>query len=206
MRVMDRIAYYQNRTDELPNQELAKELVESNNESGIAEIAINLWHGNPTVQSDCIKVLYEIGYLNPQLITPYLEDFLRLLNSKHNRLLWGSMLALSTIAPLEADALYFHRQEIIQVMESGSVITVDNAVKVLAAVAANNPAYNQEIFPVLLHHLEICRAKEVPQHSESTRIAVTPENQAAFVNVLEKRIPELSESQLARVKKVIKSL
>ena len=59
--VLEKIAYYRNRSDEVPNQELARELAETNNRDGIREIAQNLWHKNKSVQSDCLKVLYEIG-------------------------------------------------------------------------------------------------------------------------------------------------
>jgi len=39
MIVLNRIAYFQNRRDEVPNQELARELAESDNHVGIQEIA-----------------------------------------------------------------------------------------------------------------------------------------------------------------------
>ncbi len=45
-----------------------------------------------------MKVLYEIGYLTPELIADYADDFLKLLRSKNNRMVWGGMIALATIA------------------------------------------------------------------------------------------------------------
>jgi hypothetical protein len=96
MPVLNRIAYFQNRRDEVPNQELARELAGAKDRKGIREIARNLWHENSNVQSDCLKVLYEVGYLNPVLIARYVGDFLKLLKSSNNRLTWGSMIALST--------------------------------------------------------------------------------------------------------------
>ena len=65
MSVLNKIAFYQNRRDEVPNQQFAKELAETENKAGIKEIAKNLKHKNKSVQSDCLKVLYEIGYLKP---------------------------------------------------------------------------------------------------------------------------------------------
>ena len=96
------IAYHKNIRNEIPNQELAKKLVESNNAEGIKEIAQYLWDKNRSITSDCIKVLYEIGYINPGLIGDYVDDFLKLLESKINRMVWGGMIALSTIAELKA--------------------------------------------------------------------------------------------------------
>ncbi|MBI5290319.1 MAG: hypothetical protein HY872_00390 [Chloroflexi bacterium] len=90
MTVLNRIAYFQNRRDEVPNQELAGELAATKNKKGIKEIAVNLWSDNRNVQSNCLKVLYEIGYLEPALIADYADDFLRLLQNRNNRLVWGS--------------------------------------------------------------------------------------------------------------------
>ncbi len=206
MSALQRIAYYQHRRDEVPNQELAKELAAKKDRKGIREIAENLWNENAQVQSDCLKVLYEIGYLQPELIAPYADDFLKLLHSRNNRLVWGAMIALSTVADRKADAIYPHVEEIKQVMDQGSVITKDNGVRVLALVAAQNAAYSKDIFPYLLHHLETCRPKDVPQHAEKTVVAVNVRNQQQFMAVLEKRLVDLSGSQVARVKKVIKEV
>ena len=204
MPALKRIAYYQNRRDEVPNQELARELAAKKDRQGVQEIADNLWNENSQIQSDCLKVLYEIGYLQPELVAPYAEDFLKLLHSRNNRLVWGAMIALSTVADLSADAIYPHAEEIQKVMDQGSVITRDNGVSVLAHVAAHSAAYGRVIFPYLLHHLENCRPKDVPQHAEKTVVAVNARNRKQFAAVLEKRLVDLSGPQAARVKKVIK--
>ena len=86
MSVLDRIAFFLGRRDEIPNQELAAALALNKDSKGIRELAANLWHDNPQVQSDCLKVLYEIGYLDPALIVDWIGDFIKLLDSKNNRL------------------------------------------------------------------------------------------------------------------------
>lgn len=204
MSVLQKIACFQKRRDEVPNQELARELAGTRNLAGIQEIAAHLWDKNPNVQSDCLKVLYEIGFLEPALIAAYAEDFVKLTQHKQNRLVWGGMIALSTIAGLKAAALFKHVDLLKAALNNGSVITVDNAVKTLALIAASDAKYNQAIFPHLLAHLAHCRPKDVPQHSEKTLVAVTSRNRAAFIATLEKRVPELTNPQAARVGKVIK--
>jgi hypothetical protein len=204
MSALEKIAYYQNRRDEVPNQELAKDLAAKKDRKGIREIAENLWNKNAQIQSDCLKVLYEIGYLQPELIAPYAEDFLKLLHSRNNRLVWGAMIALSTVADLKADVIYPHVAEIEQVMDQGSVITKDNGVRMLALVAAQKAAYSKTIFPYLLHHLETCRPKDVPQHAEKAAVAVNARNKQAFIEVLEKRLVDLKGAQATRVKRVIR--
>jgi hypothetical protein len=204
MSVLNKIAYYQDQRSDVPNQELAWELVAAKDRAGVREIAKNLWNKEKSIQSDCLKVLYEIGYLDPTLIAEYVGDFLKLLKNRNNRLVWGGMIALSTVAGLKADEIFPHYDEIVDVMSKGSVITMDNGVKALALVASKNAAYNQKIFPFLLDHLSTCRPKEVPQHAEKTLPAVNAGNQAEFVQVLEKRMEDLSGSQAVRLKKVIR--
>ncbi|MBC7263450.1 MAG: hypothetical protein H5T64_03720 [Chloroflexi bacterium] len=204
MSVLNRIAYFQNRRDEVPNQELARDLAEKRDRQGIQEIARNLWNENQNIQSDRLKVLYEIGYLEPGLIADYVGDFLRLLQSKNNRMVWGSMIALSTIAAIRADEIYPHVGEIQRLMEQGSVITRDNGVKILAAIASTRDEYRKAIFPYLLEHLETCRPKDVPQHAESTAVAVNASNRDDFLRVLESRMTEMRSSQASRLKRVMR--
>ena len=204
MSVLDRLASSLHRRDEVPNQELARYLSAKKDKAGIREIAENLWNKNKNVQADCIKVLYEVGAIEPELIADYTEDFVRLLRSKNNRLVWGGMTALAEVAKANPDAVFKHLDEIKKAKETGSVITVDNAISTLAWTASANEKFNKAIFPYLLKHLSSCRPKEVPQHSEKTIPAVNSSNRADFVKVLEKRMEDLSGSGLARVKKVIK--
>jgi hypothetical protein len=178
-RFLNRIAFYQNRRDEIPNQELAKELAETGTSEGVREIAEGLSNGDPAVRSDCLKVLYD------------------------NRLVWGAMIALSTIAPLRSAVLGTRAEEIISVMRKGSVISVDNGVKVLAIVASKEPGLRKKLLQFLLDHLENCRAKDVPQHAEKILSGVDEANKTRFIKVLEARMGELTRAHASRVNKVI---
>jgi hypothetical protein len=206
MSALDHIAYFQNRRDEVPNQVLARDLANRKDRPGIREIAENLWNKDKGIQADCIKVLYEIGYIQPELVSGYAEDFIKLLKSKNNRLVWGGMIALGTVASLKADLIFAHLAEIQKAMDSGSVITVDNGVQTLALAASKGGKYNKAIFPYLLNHLKTCRPKDVAQHSEKSLPAVVDSSgKKEFIAVLQKRMEDLSGSGLARVKKVIKA-
>lgn len=206
MAVLARIAHFQNRRNELPNQELARDLAARKDDAGIREIAENLWNKDKGIQADCIKVLYEIGYLQPALIAGFADDFVKLLKSRNNRLVWGAMIALGTVASLKADLIFAHLAEIQKAMNSGSVITVDNGVQVLALTASKGGKYNKAIFPYLMDHLKTCRPKDVAQHSEKSLPAVMDSsNKKEFIAVLETRMEDLSGSALARVRKVIKA-
>lgn len=206
MSVLNRIASFQHRRDEIPNVLLGRELAETENRAGLDEIAAHLRDPDANVASDCLKVLYEAGYLRPDLIAPYVEDFLALLTQRNNRLVWGAMIALGVIAPLQAERLFVERQKIIETMANGSVITVDNGIRVLAGIASAAEEYNRELFPFLLQHLRTCREKEIAQHAERISLAVNEANRAAFVEVLSARLPGLTASQAARVRKLIRGV
>ena len=206
MSIIGRLACNQGRADEVLNQELAKELAETENKKEIKEIAVNLWNKDKKIKSDCIKVLYEIGYIKPELISYYVSDFIKLLKNKNNRLVWGAMIALSTIAELKAENIYENLDYIYSVLDSGSVITIDNGIKVLAKAASKNKDYNEKIFPYLINHLKTCRPKEIPQHSESILPAVNNNNKDEFITTIKERESTMTLSQQKRISKLLKSL
>ncbi|MFH1635036.1 MAG: hypothetical protein ABIG63_13660 [Chloroflexota bacterium] len=205
MSVIERLAFSLGRRDDVPNQELARELATTQAVDEIRELVENLRNRDRNIQSDCIKVLYEIGYIAPELIAEYAGEFLSLLRSRSNRLVWGGMISLSTIAALNTPPLYEHREEIKQAIEKGSVITVDRGIKCLSTVAAQRTDYREELWPYLLQHLASCRPKDVPQHAEAILEAVAAENKAAFIEVVKRRMEDMRPSQARRSKKVIAS-
>lgn len=203
MSVINNIAYYQNRRDEVPNQQLAHQLAESRDKTGIQEIAENLWNKNKNVRSDCLKVLYEIGYRDPHLIAEYVDDFLKLLDEKDNRMVWGGMIGLATIADLRPHEIWERIDDVIAAVDKGSVITVIWGVKTLARVAASDQAYRLKLFPILIDQLHECLPRDVPLHAESILCAVDKTFSAPFLLALESRKPELTSSQKKRLNQVI---
>ena len=206
MSVLNRIAYFQNRRDEVPNQELARELAKTKNKKGIQEIAENLYHKNQNVQSDCLKVLYEIGYLAPELIADYVDDFLKLLKHKNNRMIWGAMIALATVADLKPREIWKSVDDVIAVTARGTVITLVWGIKTLAKVAAADKRYKDKLWPILMGHLKTCLPRDVPTHAESMLCAVDARHKDEFLSVLEARRAEMTPSQLVRLRRITKQL
>jgi hypothetical protein len=206
MSTLDRIAFFQNRRDEVPNQLLAKELVEKRNKDGIREIAENLENKNKNIRSDCLKVLYEIGYLEPGLIADYGDNFLKLLKSKDNRMVWGAMIGLAAIADRCPQEIWAQIDDVIRITESGTVITQVWGMRVLAKVAAADEKYKEKIFPFLLKQIQACIPRDVPTHAESILCAVDHRNKKELLSILEARRAELTPAQLTRFKKVWKQI
>jgi hypothetical protein len=204
--MIEKIACKLGRNDEVPNIELAEYLCEHKDIIGIKEIASGLKDKNKAVANDCIKVLYEIGERNPELICDYADDFISCLSSKNNRLVWGGMTALAKIAVRSSRQIYERIDVVLSAYENGSVITIDNSISVFAGLCKANDNYAKTILPMLLKHLQECRPKEVPQHAERAAICFCKKNATDFIEVLEKRMPHLAASQQTRINKLLKTL
>lgn len=202
---IEKLASNLNRNDEFPNIELAENLCTEENSDGVAEI-VSALKMKQTVANDAIKVLYEIGERKPQLILPFTAMFIDLLQSKNNRLVWGAMTALSTIAELAAEEIYLRIDTVKTAFENGSVITADNGVSVLAKVCKAKSDSEKELFPYLLNHIIICRPKETAQHAERMSVCVNTANKADFIAALQKRKSNLTAAQIKRIDRLIKNL
>lgn len=202
---LEKLANHLGRKDEALNIELAEQLIKQHDTTGIQELIDGL-QLSKAVANDCIKVLYEIGARQPELIAPYYQTFLDSLSSRNNRLVWGAMTALAEIASEKPAELFGQIDKVIAVYHNGSVITVDQSITVFAKLCRAGHQYEAALFPLLLKHLETCRAKEVPQHAERMALCIDSDNQQMFKDVLEKRQPDLSAAQAKRIGKLLRSL
>ncbi len=206
MSVLTKLASALNRNDEVPNQQLAQEIADSGDADAIRELVENLSNRDSGIQSDCIKVLYEVGERKPALIADYVDAFVDLLNRGNNRLVWGGMTALGTIVFLRPAEIAQHLEVIMQVTQTGSAITQDWGVRVLAALAASDAALEKRIFPFLLDFLRNVHPKDVPRHAESVLVAVTPSNRADMLTLLQSRRASLKPAQAKRVDALIRKI
>ncbi len=204
--MLEKLACSLGRNDEQPNIDLAVELVEANDKKGIREIVSGLGDVSEKVNNDCIKVLYEIGERKPALIADYVSDFIELLQSKNNRLVWGAMTALSHIAALKAKEIFDRWDIVYNAYRKGSVITVDTSISVFAGLVRADRGYGETVFPVLLKHLEECRPKEVGQHSERAFVCIHKDNAEPFKRILTGRLSELTVAQRKRVDRILKKV
>jgi hypothetical protein len=206
MSVLERLSCAQGRRDEEPNRVLARDLVERRDAASIDEIVQNLRNRDRRIQSDCVSVLEHVGHLAPELIEDYVSEFLDLLCSKNNRLVWGGMIALSLVAERGPAEIIDRLETVIETIQGGSVITRDAGIKTLAIICSSGRAYGERVFSFLSAHLETCRPKSVPQHAEHILRAVTPGNREQFIDVLNQRLESLSPSQQRRVAKVLRAV
>ena len=119
-------------------------------------------------------------------------------------MVWGAMIALACIAPLQPDVLFQSQDLICKTIDKGSVITQDGGMKTLSLVAAAKKEYQAALTPFLMDFLRNCRPSDVPRHAEFVAVCVDVSNKAEFIEVLGKRMGDLSPTQTTRVKKILK--
>jgi hypothetical protein len=204
MSVIQRLAVSLGRRDEVPNQELAKEIINKNDGKAVKELVENLNNKDKNIQSDCIKVLYEIGEQEPKLIAPYVKEFISLLDHKNNRLQWGAMAAIDYITSEKPDVVYSSLVKIISLAEKGSVITRDHAVNILIKLCSVKN-YSSDAFSLLIEQLLSSPVNQLPMYAERAMPAITAKNSAVFVKTLSTRLKEVEqESKRKRIEKVIR--
>lgn len=204
MSVIEKLASALGRRDEVPNRELAEEIVSKNDSQAVKELVVNLKHKKKDVQNDCIKVLYEVGERKPTMIVEYRDEFLDLLESKNNRLQWGGMMALDAIASVDADTVYDVLPKILNAADKGSVITKDHAVGILIKLCENK-RYNEDLFSLLNEQLLKSPPNQFPMYAERTLPIIDNKNREVFIKTVNSRLDDMEkESKRKRLDKVLK--
>jgi hypothetical protein len=206
MSIIDKLAFLLGRRDEVPNQELAKQIVKKKDKNGIKELIDNLGNKSKDIQHDCIKVLYEIGEQEPGLIAAYAKVFVTLLDSKNNRLQWGAMTALHTITLESPAVIYPALPKILAAADKGSVITKDYAVNILIKLCSLKP-YTDKAFPLLIEQLLNSPTNQLPMYAEKALPIINDKNKALFIKTLTSRLDDIEkDTKRKRVEKVIKKI
>ena len=206
MNVIDKLACSLGQRSEVPNIELAGEIVKKKDKKAVTVLIGLLSQKNKDIQNDAVKVLYEIGETDPGLISAYLKNFLDLLDHKNNRLQWGAMTAINSIVPEDPDAVYRSLPRIIEAADKGSVITKDNAVNILVRLGALKKYADDSLF-LLSEQLKKAFINQLPMYAERMLPLITEKNKAAFIKILRSRIIEIEkESGRKRVEKLIKRI
>lgn len=206
MSIINKLATFLNRRDEVPNQELAKKIVAENNRAAVIELIENLNNQRKDIQNDCIKVVYEIGEIKPSLIAGYAKEFIRLLDSKNNRMQWGAMSALNRITAEDPKIIYGNLGKIISAADKGTVITRDNAVAILIKLGAIQQ-YAGAALSLLKEQMLSCPTNQLAMYAENAMPVINEKNKNIFAITLRSRLGNIEKETLRkRVEKVIKKL
>ena len=206
MPVQSKLASALGRRDEVPNIDLAIQIVKKKDESAIKELVALLSHNSTALQNDSIKVLYETGEREPALIAGYLKTFLSLLKHKNNRLQWGAMQAIYSVTAVQHVEVFKALPQIMEAAGKGSVITRDCAVNILVTLCQNKK-YINSAYPLLLELIKISPENQFPTYAEKAWPFVTSELLPEFRNLLTSRYQSIEkETKRKRIEKLLKKL
>lgn len=204
--VLDQLASASGQAKQDLNIALAQNLVKKKNTDGINELVSGLTHKTKSIRHDCIKTLYEVAALQPELLKPHVAVFISLLDDKDNRMQWGSMTALSAITPLASEQVFNALHKIMNTAGNGSVITKDHCVRILTLLSANKK-YRDTTLPLLLDQLLQAPVNQAPAYAEQTLPVITALYKSQFEKILLTRLNDTEqESKRKRLEKILKKL
>ena len=205
MSVLAKLASALGRNDERPNVELAEALAAKPDAAAIAELAAALSKGSTAVQNDAIKVLYELGALNPDLVAGNAGEFLALLSSRNNRNVWGALQAIETITAAKPAEVFGKLDAILAAADKGSVIAKDKAIAILAKLAA--AGQGAKVLPILLERLDEAAPNQFPMYAEQIVAVIDGAHRDRFRAILDQRLAGIEQpSKRGRVEKLLKKL
>ncbi|RBL90628.1 HEAT repeat domain-containing protein [Chitinophaga flava] len=204
MGIIEQLASSLGRRDEVPNQELAAAIAGGKDSGAVKELVALLQHKDKNIQHDSIKVLYEIGAVQPAMIAPYAKDFIALLDSRNNRMQWGAMTALQTITMEQPAQIYDSLGKLSAIADKGSVITKDNYMSILVKLYSVK-AYAEAVYPLFNEQLLQSPVNQLPMYAELMQPCIQTPHKTLFRQTLTTRLPDIEkESKRKRVEKVLK--
>jgi len=187
------LASSQGRRDEELNVKLAEKVVEYQDKKALKELFELLTSKDRKLANDAIKVIYEIGYRQAKMVTPFLETLVELLGSKVNRLQWGSMTAISTVAADSPKKVYPYLTKIVMAMEAGSVITKDHGVKTLVQLSSLK-AHREDVITLLMEFIQSAPVNQFPTYVMAIADTKLSGQEADLLRtIVESRLPEFEE-------------
>lgn len=206
MSVINNLASVLGRRDEAPNKELAQNIVDTKDKKAIRQLFTALANCDKNIQSDCIKVLDEVAAKEAKLVSGYAVELIALLDSKNNRLQWGAMTAIDSIAAEVPDIIYTALAKIVGAADRGSVITKDHCIGILVKLCLFT-RYADEAFQLYLEQLKAAPANQFPTYAEQAVAVLNNENLPTYMSVLAARLPEIEQdTKRRRVEKILRKI
>ncbi len=205
MSILPKLACSLGRRDEIPNKELAMELVAANDKFATKELLENLQNKDKNIQRDCLSTICEIAKIQPEFVKEYISRLVGLLEHKDNQMVWRAMIALNEVANENLDAIYNALPKISNAADNGSVITHYNCVGILTKLCREKK-YKADAFTLLNERILRAPINQMPTYAELAE-AVVPDDQIAFlVSTIYIRFSEFEGRKKQRLESVLKKL
>lgn len=171
----------------------------------LSEIAAGLASPNLKMVGDCAEVLTMVSEKRPEVVAPFIDRVIPLLQSKNKRVRWESMHTLvflarraaATIAPLLP-------QLAAAIAQDDSVIVREYAIQVLGEYSITSAAAAQGAFPILLKSLEVWSGDHVATALEG--LAKAAEADPALMSEVIETAQKYRDAKKSKVQKVARSI
>lgn len=200
-RVVSQLSGTSGQKDQSANIELAEKVCQTEDHSTIGLLVDILRTGSSAHKKDAIKVLYEVGARQPELIMPYTAVFFDGIESRDNRIVWGSLKALAKICSVSPERVADRLDLILGAADNGSVIAKDQAIEILLSVKTL-PDHGKAASSALFERLQTAAVNQLPKYAELLAANLLPEEKETFLSILDMRLrDQISEAKRRRLRK-----
>ena len=204
--VINRLSSAMDRRDQGPNEAIAQEVVASGNPDLLQEVVQVILSNNPVrLKNDAVMVLMAISRIKPGILLEQTRLLISLLDSKSNRQVWGSMIALANMAPMVREDIKPYLAKILRAMDEGTVVTRDHGFTILTELYKDDPS--GDLLALINEQLLNAPPNQVGQYTEKFMEVVRKEDLSSCIATLEVRAQELTnEHHLKRLGKNLRKL
>lgn len=207
MPIQDQLSYSLGLKTQEGNKILAQNIANSDNIEQLNEL-VKFINSKPheRLQMDAMLTIAYISEHNPKLVLDHIDFLLHKLHDPINRVIFGSMIALSNAAHLALDKLFVNLSQILDAMEAGTVVTKDHGFRILVSLYQEEK-YSEDTFFIIIEQIIIASANQLGQYTERMIPVLKANHKKKFITTLEDRREGLSnEYHLKRLSKYLKKL
>ncbi len=202
--ILARLAVSVGRSDEMPNLELAADIVFADDTDAVSALVAVIERHDDYHAPDAARVVSEVGTRAPDLLIAHADRLVEMIDASQKDMLPYTMLALSPVANRHAEALWGSRDLFWQALADltqPADLAQAGAVKLLAALCAAGPDYARTLAGGLVDLLGKCMPKDVAFFAESVLPALGAAHSHRAKPVLDRRLKELTPAEVARLRR-----
>lgn len=205
--VLGRLAVAMNRHDDMPNQELAANIVFHLDYEAVSILVGAIERGDDVHASDAARVLCEVGNRDEELLHGVQDRLVALCQDGPSSMLPFALYALSPLAERVGEQLWDMRDLLWSVLQDGAEqaeMARAAAVRLLSALCASGPDYARTLAGGLVDLLGKCLPKDVALYAESVLPALGAAHSHRAKPVLDRRMKELTPAEVARLRRAVR--
>ena len=206
--LLSRLAVSMQRTDEMPNLELAAELVITDDSEAVKLLIAVLERHDLEHAPDAARVLCEVGSRSPELLLTHVDKLLALCDESQREVLPYTMFAISPVAHKHAETLWDMRDlfwSALADLTQPTDMAQAGAVRLLSSLCAAGADYARTLAGGLVDLLGKCMPKDVAFFAESVLPALGTAHSHRAKPVLDRRMKELTPAEVARLRRAVRA-